>query len=100
MKTLLAILTAAVTTAAAPAAAIVIKNDTGNAPKIEIFQDGRRIVCLKRFRPGEWFEVQINEAGKKPLFVITAFGRHTSVFLPVKDTPLFFQLSWLTNVAR
>ena len=100
MKTLLAALLAVVVSSATQAANIVIKNDTFNSPKIEVFQDTKRVVNVQNFRPGNTIVVHVNEAGKKPLLVITQFHRHTSLFLPIKSQPLFFQFSWLESVAQ
>lgn len=100
MKTILALAVSLVVTATAHAANIVIKNDTATTPKIEVFQNSKRIINLKRFKPGDSIVVPVNEKGKKPLLVITNFGHRTSLFLPVKPNPLFFQFSWLQDLAR
>ena len=99
-RTLVATLLALVFAASAQAANIVIKNDTVNTPKLEVFQGKKLLSYVNSFEPGDTFVVPVNAAGKKPLLVITQFNHHSSILLPVKNKPLFFQLSWLTSVAR
>ena len=100
MKKLIAVSLSMLAAAAVQAANIVIKNDTASSPRIEVFQNSQRLVYLKRFKPGQTIVVPVSETGKKPYLVITQSRRQTSLFLPIKDHAVFFQFSWLSQMAR
>jgi hypothetical protein len=82
--------------AAAQAANIAIKNDTGVPQKLTIYQNGRVIGYVDRLKPRKTLLVKVDDAGSKPLLGLYVDGRQEFLFLPLKTKA--YKLSWLKNI--
>jgi hypothetical protein len=82
--------------AVAEAANIAIKNDTGAAQRLVIYQDGRVAGYVDRLKPGKTLLVRVDDAGSKPLLGLYVDGRQKYLFLPLKTKA--YKLSWLRNL--
>lgn len=82
--------------AAAQAANIAIKNDTGVSQRLAIYQDGRIAGYVDRLKPGKTLLVRVNDAGSKPILRLDVAGRQEFLFLPLKTRA--YKLSWLRNL--
>lgn len=82
--------------AAAQAANIAIKNDTGASQKLAIYQDGRVAGYVDRLKPGKTLLVKVDDFGSKPILKLYVAGREEFLFLPLKTKA--YKLSWLRNI--
>lgn len=82
--------------AAAQAANIAIKNDTGVPQRLVIYQDGRVAGYVDRLKPGKTLLVKVDDEGGKPLLSLKVAGKDEFLFLPLKTKA--YKLSWLRNL--
>jgi hypothetical protein len=96
MKTLSIFFTSVFLAGAAQAANIAIKNDTGAAQRLVIYQDGKVAGYVNRLKPGKTLLVKVDDAGSKPLLELKIGGEEEYLFLPLKTKA--YKLSWLRNL--
>jgi hypothetical protein len=96
MKPLSIFLTSMCLAGIAPAANIAIKNDTGAAQRVVIYQDGKVAGYVDRLKPGKTLLVKVEDAGGKPLLELKVAGEEEYLFLPLKTNT--YKLSWLRNL--
>lgn len=96
MKTLAIVTILFLQAAAVHAANIAIKNDTGTAQRLVIYQDRRVAGYVDRLKPGKTLLVKVNDFGSKPILKLIVAGREEFVFLPLKTKA--YKLSWLRNI--
>lgn len=82
--------------AAAQAANIAIKNDTGVTQKLVIYQNGRVVGYVDRLKPRKTLLVKVDDAGSKPMLGLYVAGKQEFMFLPLKTKA--YKLSWLRNI--
>jgi hypothetical protein len=82
--------------AAAQAANIAIKNDTGVSQRLVVYQNGRVAGYVDRLKPGKTLLVKVDDAGSKPILSLYVDGRQEYLFLPLKTKA--YKLSWLRNL--
>jgi hypothetical protein len=83
--------------AAAQAANIAIKNNTGVPQRLVIYQDGRLAGYVDRLKHGKTLLVKVKDEGSKPIVVLYRDGEQRMIFLPAKTRA--YKLSWLLNLA-
>lgn len=81
---------------AVEAANIAIKNDTGAAQRLVIYQDGKVAGYVDRLKPGKTLLVKVDDFGSKPILKLSVAGRDEFMFLPLKTKA--YKLSWLRNI--
>jgi len=96
MRVLSSILACLCLAGAAEAANIAIKNDTGAAQRVVIYQNGRVAGYVDRLKPGKTLLVKVDDAGGKPLLELNISGDKEYLFLPLKTNA--YKLSWLRNL--
>ncbi|MEK7949522.1 hypothetical protein [Luteolibacter soli] len=96
MKPLSIFLTSVYLAGAAQAANIAIKNDTGAAQRVVIYQDGKVAGYVDRLKAGKTLLVKVDDAGGKPLLSLKIAGKDEFLFLPLKTNS--YKLSWLRNL--
>lgn len=101
MKKLLGLLLLVLSFGVARADMVYVKNNTGNSPAIVVFQDGRIIAYVDRFKPRSTLAVPVDETGGRPLMVIEDGRKNRRyVFLPRKSRPVVALFGTLNRWAR
>jgi hypothetical protein len=96
MKALGVLFSLVLLSAAAQAANIAIKTDTGAPQRLVIYQDGKVAGYVDRLKPGKTLLVKVDDAGGKPLLELRIAGQEEYLFLPLKTKA--YELSWLRNL--
>ena len=79
---------------------VYVKNNTSKSPSVVVFQDGRVIAYVDRFKQRSTLAVPVDETGGRPLMVIESAEGRRYVFLPRKSKPVVRSISWSIAARR
>ena len=96
MKTLAILALLSFGAVTADAANIAIKNDTPVPQKLVVYQNGKLVGYVNGLKRGKTLLVKVDDAGAKPVLVLTVGGEDKFLFLPLKSKA--YRLSWLKDI--